>query len=304
VALQDDYDCIYSVVDLHAITVRQDATELRRRCLDQLSLYIALGLDPQKNLLFMQSHVSAHAELSWMLGCYTYFGELSRMTQFKDKSSRYSENINAGLFTYPVLMAADVLLYQTDLVPIGEDQKQHMELCRDVAVRFNNLYGDVFKVPEVFIPKVGARIMSLQEPEKKMSKSESGNLNNVVSLLDEPNVIMNKFKRAMTDSGSEVLYSKDKPGVSNLLNIYCAMTGKTIAEAEKDFAGKGYGDFKAAVGESVVSVLKPVQEELKRLSGEKEYIDQMIKTNGERANAIATRTLRKVQKKIGFPPQL
>lgn len=299
--LQDEYNCLFSIVDLHAVTVRQDPAALRKKSRDLLMLYIACGLDPFKNILYYQSHVSAHSELAWILSCYSYLGELNRMTQFKEKSNKYSENINAGLFTYPVLQAADILLYQTDLVPVGEDQKQHLELCRDIAIRFNNIYGDVFRVPEVYISKVGARIMSLQEPEKKMSKSEKDNMNNVVSLLDEPNIIINKFKRAVTDSGNEIIYSKDKPGISNLLNIYCSMTGKTIKEAEKDFDGEGYGDFKLAVGESVVSVLKPVQDEFKKLSVEKDYIDSIIKANADKASYLANKTLRKVQKKIGFP---
>ncbi len=299
--LQDEFSCLFSIVDLHAITVRQNPAELRKKSRELLMLYIACGLDPEKNILYYQSHVPAHAELAWILNCFTYIGELSRMTQFKEKSSKHNENINSGLFTYPTLMAADVLLYQTDLVPVGEDQKQHMELCRDIAIRFNNIYGDVFKIPEVYISKTGARIMSLQDPEKKMSKSETDNVNNVISLLDEPNVIINKFKRAMTDSGNTIVASNDKPGITNLLNIYCAMSGKTIQEAEKEFDGKGYGDFKLAVGETVVSVLKPMQDEFKRLSNEKDYIDSIIKNNAQRANYLAGKTLSKVQKKVGFP---
>lgn len=298
--LQEMYNCLYCIVDMHAITVRQDPQELRKKSRDLLTLYIAAGLDPEKNIIYMQSHVSAHAELAWILNCYTYVGELSRMTQFKEKSQKNADNINAGLYTYPVLMAADILLFQTDLVPVGEDQKQHIEICRDIANRFNHVYGDVLKVPEPFINKVGARIMSLQEPDKKMSKSETENNNNVVYLLDEPNVIMNKFKRAVTDSGSEVRFAPDKPGISNLLTIYCAITGKTIAEAEADFAGKGYGDFKTAVGECVASEFKPIQNRFKELSADKAYIDAIIKTNAEAADMLAQRTLQKVKKKVGY----
>lgn len=298
--LQEMYNCLYCIVDMHAITVRQDPQELRKKSRDLLTLYIAAGLNPEKNIIYMQSQVSAHAELAWILNCFTYMGELSRMTQFKQKSKRYAENINVGLYTYPVLQAADILLFQADAVPVGEDQKQHIELCRDIAGRFNNIYGEVFKMPEPLISKLGAKIMSLQEPDKKMSKSETENSNNVVYLLDEPNVIMNKFKRAVTDSDSEVRFSKDKPGISNLLTIYCAVTGKTMAEAEKDFAGKGYGDFKAAVGECVVSEFKPIQDRFKELSNDKAYIDSVIQTNAELANNLAQRTLQKVKKKVGY----
>ncbi len=300
--LQDEYNCLYCVVDMHAITVRQNPAELRKFSRDLFIQYIAAGLDPEKNIIYMQSHVSGHAELSWILNCFTYNGELSRMTQFKEKSQRFAENINAGLFTYPVLMAADILLYQTDLVPVGEDQRQHLELTRDIAMRMNNIYGNLFKVPEPFIPKVGAKIMSLQEPSKKMSKSDD-NKNNVVYILDEPDLIMNKVKRAVTDSGSGIRYSEDKPGVSNLLTIYCSITGKTFAEAEKDFDGFGYGKFKEAIGETIVDCLRPVQQKFKALSEDKEYVDNLIKSNAEKANYMAQKTLRKVHKKIGFVPR-
>ncbi|MBR5794268.1 MAG: tryptophan--tRNA ligase, partial [Anaerotignum sp.] len=231
--LQDEYDCLYCIVDMHAITVRQDPVKLRKQARDLLVQYLAVGLDPEKNIMYYQSHVPQHAELGWILNCYTYMGELNRMTQFKDKSAKHAENINAGLFTYPTLMAADILLYQTDLVPVGEDQRQHLELSRDIAQRFNGVYGDTFKVPEAYIGKVGARVMSLQEPTKKMSKSDE-NQNNIITLMDDPKVIMNKMKRAMTDSDNEIRFAEDKPGISNLLSIYCAVTGKTIQEAERE----------------------------------------------------------------------
>lgn len=304
VKLQDEYNCLYSIVDLHSITVRQDPTLLRQRSRNLLTLFLALGLDPEKNIIYYQSHVSAHAELAWILNCFTYVGELNRMTQFKEKSQKHAENINAGLFTYPVLMAADILLYQTDLVPVGEDQRQHLEIARDIAIRFNNVYGDVFKVPEGYIPKAGARIMGLQDPTKKMSKSDSDNDNNVIHILDDLNQIRNKIKRSVTDSENEVRYSADKPGISNLLNIYCAITGKSIEEAEKDFVGKGYGDFKSAVAEVVVDELRPIQEKFKELSADKAYIDSVIKNGAEKANYIAQKTLRKAQKKVGFPVRL
>ena len=299
--LQDEYNCLYCIVDMHAITVRQDPAQLRKNSRDLLTLYIAAGLDPEKNVIYMQSHVPAHAELAWILNCYTYMGELSRMTQFKEKSARHAENINAGLFTYPTLMAADILLYQTDFVPVGDDQKQHIELCRDVAQRFNGVYGDVFKIPEPLIRKVGARIMSLQEPEKKMSKSETENLNNVIFLLDSPDVIINKCKRAVTDSGAEVRAAADKPGITNLLTIYSALTNKTIADAEKEFDGKGYGDFKRAVGETVADAFRPIQARFAELSKDKAYIDNIIKTNAEKANRMAFKTIQKTKKKVGFP---
>ncbi len=298
VALQDEYDCLYCIVDMHAITVRQVPADLRRRSLEQLAQYIACGLDPKKNIMFIQSHVPQHAELSWVLGCYTQFGELSRMTQFKDKSQKHADNITAGLFTYPVLMAADILLYQTDLVPVGQDQKQHVELCRDIANRFNGVYSETFTLPEPFIPKMGARIMSLGNPESKMSKSDP---DGCVYMMDKPEDIMRKFKRAVTDCETAVRYDKEnKPGVSNLLTIYCAAAGKTMEEAEAEFAGQGYGVFKPAVGEAVVELMRPVREEAQRLMGDKAYLESVYKEGAERARYLAEKTLRKVYKKVGF----
>ena len=303
VTLSDEYECFYSVVDMHSITVRQDPATLRKRARALLTLYIAAGLDPKKNCIYYQSHVSGHAELSWILNCFTYMGELNRMTQFKDKAAKHADNINAGLFTYPVLMAADILLYQADVVPVGVDQMQHLELTRDIAERFNNIYGDVFTIPEAYIGKVGAKIMSLQEPSKKMSKSDE-NPNGSIYLMDDPDTIMRKCKRAVTDSEAQILYRDEQPGVKNLISIYCACTGKTPEEVEKEFDGKGYGDFKMAVGESVVAILKPLQEEVARLNKEKAYIDSIIKENAEKANYYATKTLRKVQRKVGFPDRI
>lgn len=301
--LQDEYDCLYCIVDMHAITVRQDPVKLRKQARDLLVQYLAVGLDPEKNIMYYQSHVTQHAELAWILNCYTYMGELNRMTQFKDKCAKHADNINAGLFTYPSLMAADILLYQTDLVPVGEDQRQHLELTRDLAVRFNGVYGDVFKVPEAYIGKVGARVMALQDPTKKMSKSDE-NQNNIITLMDDPKVIMNKMKRAMTDSDNEIRYCEEKPGISNLLSIYCAVTGKTIPEAEQEFAGMGYGAFKTAVGEAVVAELEPVQKRVHELEANKDYLDAIIKSGAEKAGRLAERTLAKVQKKVGFPPRI
>ena len=301
--LQDDYNCLYCIVDMHAITVRQDPVKLRKQARDLLTQYIAVGLDPEKNIIYYQSHVPQHAELGWILNCYTYMGELNRMTQFKDKSQKHADNINAGLFTYPVLMAADILLYQADLVPVGEDQRQHLELTRDIAGRFNSIYGDTFKIPEGYIGKVGARIMALQEPTKKMSKSDE-NKNNTIAIMDDPAVIMNKIKRAVTDSENQVRFSEDKPGISNLLNIYCATTGSTMADAEKEFENVGYGTFKTAVGEAVVANLEPIQAKVKELEKNKDYIESIIKINSERASHLADRTLRKVHKKIGFTPRI
>ena len=301
-SLQDEYNCLYCIVDMHAITVRQEPAVLRKNARDLMMLYIAAGLEPEKNTIYMQSHVSAHAELAWILNCFTYMGELNRMTQFKDKAQKHSDNINAGLFTYPSLMAADILLYQTDLVPVGVDQKQHLELTRDLAMRFNNQYGDTFKVPEAYIPKVGAKIMSLQDPTKKMSKSDT-DVNASITILDDTDTIIRKFKRAVTDSDTVVRFDADnKPGVSNLMTIYGCVTGKTMEEIESEFAGKGYGDFKLAVGEAVAEELKPLQARFKELSNDKAYIDSLIKKNAETANYLATKTLRKVQKKVGFPP--
>ena len=299
VNLQDDYECLYCIVDLHAITVRQNPAGLRRRTLEVLMQYMAAGIDPDKACLFIQSHASTHAELSWILSCNTQMGELSRMTQFKEKSKKHEDNINAGLFTYPVLMAADILAYQADLVPVGHDQQQHVELARDIANRFNHFYGDTLTVPEAYIPKVGKRIMSLQTPEMKMSKSDP-NPNGFVRLLDDPDTIMRKFKRAVTDSDSVIKASPDKPGVTNLLSIYSAVTDKTIEEAEREFEGKGYGDFKLAVGEAVVSALKPLQTEFDKLSKDKAYVESVYKKGAELANYLSNKTLRKVYKKVGF----
>ena len=294
----EEFDNYYFMADMHSITVRQDPAALRRRTLEQLAQYIACGLDPEKNTLFIQSHVPQHAELGWVLNCYTMFGELSRMTQFKDKSAKNSENINGGLFTYPALMAADILLYQPDYVPVGEDQKQHVELCRDIASRFNNSFPDTFKLPEAFIPKMGARVMSLGNPENKMSKSDP---DGCVFLMDKPEDIMRKFKRAVTDCETAVRFDKDnKPGISNLLAIYCAATGKTIAEAEAEFADQGYGVFKPAVGEAVVELVRPIREKTEQLLADKTYLESIYKEGAERASYLANKTLRKVYKKVGF----
>lgn len=303
ITLSDEYECFYSVVDMHSITVRQDPATLRKRARALLTLYIAAGLDPEKNCIYYQSHVSGHAELAWILNCYTYMGELNRMTQFKDKAAKHADNINAGLFTYPVLMAADILLFQADVVPVGIDQMQHLELTRDIAQRFNGIYGDVFTVPEAYIGKVGAKIMSLQEPTKKMSKSDE-NPNGSIYLMDDPDTIMRKCKRAVTDSEAQILYRDEQPGVKNLIDIYRACTNKTVDEVVKEFDGKGYGDFKMAVGEAIVSVLKPLQDEVARLEKDKGYIDSIIKNNAEKANYYATKTLRKVQRKVGFPDRI
>ena len=300
--LEDEYDCLYSIVDLHAITIRQDPAQLRKACLRTLAIFLASGLDPERNIIFFQSHVHEHAELAWILDCYTYMGELSRMTQFKDKSAKNAENINGGLFTYPALMAADILLYQPDYIPVGSDQKQHVELCRDVATRFNNIYGDVFKIPEPYIPTVGARVMSLSSPENKMSKSDK-DPNGTVYLLDRPEDIMRKFKKAVTDSDTERCVRFDvesKPGVANLMSIYSACTGKTFAQIEAEFEGKGYGAFKPAVGEAVVETLRPIREETERLLKDKAYLESVYKAGAEKASYIANKTLRKVYKKVGF----
>lgn len=296
---QDTYNAIYSVVDEHAITVRQNPAELRRQTLELFAQLIACGLDPEKSTIFIQSHVSQHAELSWVLSCYTMFGELSRMTQFKDKSAAHADNINGGLFTYPVLMAADILLYQADLVPVGEDQRQHVELARNIAQRFNGVYGEVFAMPEAYIPPVGARVMSLSEPEKKMSKS-SENENSYILVMDKPEDIMRKFKRAVTDSEGGVYRSPEKPGVSNLIEIYAAVTGESPEQVEKDFSGQGYGAFKPAVGEAVVEALRPIREETERLLKDKAYLEGLYRQGAEKAAAMAARTLRKVHKKVGF----
>ncbi len=301
--LSDEYECFYSVVDLHSITVRQDPAELRKRARNLLTLYIAAGLDPQKNCIYYQSHVSGHSELSWILNCFTYMGELNRMTQFKDKAAKHADNINAGLFTYPVLMAADILLYQADVVPVGKDQLQHLEITRDIAQRFNSIYGDVFTIPEPYLGKAGAKIMSLQDPSKKMSKSDE-NPNASIYLMDDRDTIIRKFKRAVTDSEACVRYNENQPGIMNLIDIYSACTGKTSAEIEKEFDGKGYGDFKLAVGESVADILTPIQTRFDELSKDKAYIDGIIKENADKANYYATKTLRKVQKKVGFPEKI
>ena len=301
--LSDEYECFYSVVDLHSLTVRQDPAELRKRARNLLTLYIAAGLDPKKNCIYYQSHVSAHAELSWILNCFTYMGELNRMTQFKDKSAKHADNINAGLFTYPVLMAADILLYQADVVPVGKDQLQHLEITRDIAQRFNAIYGDVFTIPEPYLGKAGAKIMSLQDPTKKMSKSDE-NLNASIYLMDDKDTIIRKFKRAVTDSEGCVAYNDDQAGIHNLIDIYSACTGKTPDEIVKEFDGKGYGDFKLAVGESVADILTPLQERFHALEKDKEYIDGIIKENAEKAGYFANKTLRKVHKKVGFPERI
>lgn len=301
--LQDEYETFYSVVDLHSITVRQDPQELRSRARKLLTLYIAAGLDPEKNCIYYQSHVSGHAELSWILNCFTYMGELNRMTQFKDKAAKHSDNINAGLYTYPVLMAADILLYQTDVVPVGKDQLQHLEITRDIAQRFNAIYGDVFTIPEPYVGKTGAKIMSLQDPTKKMSKSDE-NLNASIYLMDDKDTIIRKFKRAVTDSEGVIAYNDTQKGIHNLIDIYSACTGKTPEEVVKEFDSKGYGEFKLAVGESVADLLNPLQERFYALEKEKSYIDSIIKNNGEKANYYAQKTLRKVQKKVGFPERI
>ena len=299
----EEFDCYFFMADLHTITVRQDPAQLRKRTLTQIAQYIACGLDPEKCVLFVQSHVPAHAQLSWVLSCYTMFGELSRMTQFKDKSAKHAENVNAGLFTYPVLMAADILLYQPDYVPVGEDQKQHVEICRDIANRFNGVYGDVFKVPEPYIAKVGARIMSLSTPGSKMSKSQP---EGCVFLMDKPEDIARKFKRAVTDSDTEhcVRYDpKEKPGVANLMQIYASATGKTYEDVEREFDGQGYGKFKPAVGEAVIETLRPIREETERLLADKGYLEGVYRAGAEKASHVAERTLRKVYKKVGFLPR-
>lgn len=299
VTMQEEYDCIYGVADLHAITVRQDPSKFRSQIKMTCALLPALGLDPEKSILFVQSHVSAHAELGWLLACYTQFGEMSRMTQFKDKSQKHADNVNLGLFSYPALMAADILLYQPDFVPVGADQKQHIEITRDIATRFNNIYGDVFKIPEPFIPKTGARVMSLQEPTKKMSKSDE-NLNAWVGILDDPDTIMRKFKRAVTDSDAKVCVGEGKDGINNLIGIYSAVTGKTADQITAEFEGKGYGDFKAAVGEAVVEELRPIREKYEQIVADKGYVEEIYKAGAQRAAKLAYRTLGKAMKKVGF----
>ncbi len=297
--MQEEYDCIYGVMDLHAITVRQEPAKFRQQIYTTCALLLAMGLDPQKSVLMVQSWVPAHAELAWILDCYTQFGELSRMTQFKDKSQKHPENINAGLFTYPALMAADILLYQADLVPVGADQKQHLEITRDIALRMNNLYSGLFTLPEPYIPPAGARVMSLQDPTRKMSKSDE-NPNAWVALLDKPEDIMRKFKRAVTDSEAKVCVGEGKEGINNLIGIYGAVTGKTAGQVEAEFEGKGYGDFKTAVGEAVVEALRPIREEYDRLINDKGYLLSVYREGSERAARLAARTLSKVQRKLGF----
>lgn len=297
--LQDDYDCTYCIVDMHAITVRQDPKKLRENTLKAYALILASGVDPEKSTAFIQSHNQSHAELAWVLNCYTQFGELSRMTQFKDKSQKHSDNINAGLFTYPSLMAADILLYNTNLVPVGADQKQHLELARDIAERFNGIYGETFKVPEAYIPKTSQRIMSLSDPSKKMSKSDE-NANGYITLLDEKDVIIKKFKKAVTDSEAKVYYGEGKDGINNLMSIYSAITGKSFDEITREFEGKGYGDFKIAVGEAVSDELKPIRENFARLIEDKSYLEACYKKGAEDAYKASRKTIQKVYKKVGF----
>ena len=296
---QKEYDTIYGVADLHSITVRQEPQMLKKQITELYAMLLAIGLDPDTGIVFIQSQVPAHSQLAWILNCYTQFGELSRMTQFKDKSKQHSDNVNAGLFTYPCLMAADILLYQADIVPVGADQKQHLEITRDIAERFNGVHGNVFKVPEPYFPKSGARVMSLADPTSKMSKSDP-NPKGTVYLTDEPNVIMKKFKSAVTDSEMSVRYAEGKDGINNLMTIYSAVTGDSFEKIEADFAGKGYGDFKKAVGEAVIEELKPVQEKFKQLMADKAYLTECQRKGAETASRIAQRTLDKAMKKIGF----
>ncbi len=300
--LQNDYDSIFSVADLHTLTVRQDPAVLRKNVYELAALYLACGIDPQKSILFVQSHVSAHAELTWILNTICYPGELSRMTQFKEKSKSHEDNINMGLMDYPVLMASDILLYQTDIVPVGADQKQHLELSRDIAIRFNNRFGDVFKVPDGYIPKTAARVMSLQEPSKKMSKSDA-NFNAFISMDDDPDTVRRKFKRAVTDSDNRIIFSEDKPGISNLLTIYSAVCDKTIEDAEKEFENCGYGDFKSKVGDAVAAVIEPIRQEKNKLLASKDYLDYVLKDGAYKAEKIAYKTLFKVYKKVGLVPR-
>lgn len=300
VQLQDEYDCVYAIADMHAITVRQNPAELRQRTLSLLALYIACGIDPEKCILYLQSHVPCHAELAWVLNTFTYVGEMERMTQFKDKSARHADNINMGLMDYPVLMAADILLYRADYVPVGEDQRQHLEITRDIATRFNNIYSPTFTVPEGIYRKVGAKINDLQDPTKKMSKSAE-NPNGAIFLSDDKDTVIRKFRRAVTDSDGEIRYDPvNKPGVSNLLSVYSVFTGKSVEGAAAEFAGKGYGDFKLAVGEAVADRLAPIQAEQARLLGDKEYLNGVLASGAQRAYSIARKTLAKVYKKVGF----
>ncbi len=297
--LQDEYNCIYCVVNMHAITVRQEPAKLRKNTLDAYALLMACGIDPEKSILFIQSHVKTHAELNWVLSCSTQFGELSRMTQFKDKSKRHPDDINAGLFTYPVLMAADILAYNADLVPVGVDQKQHLELARNVAQRFNQRYGELFKIPEAYIPEVGAKVMSLQEPTKKMSKSDE-NPNACILILDDKDTIIRKFKRAVTDSESEICYREGKDGINNLMTIYSSVTGKNFDEITSEFSGKGYGDFKVAVGEAVADHLAPIREKFAQLSADKDYLKKCYTEGAEKALRYSQRIVSKAYRKVGF----
>ena len=300
--LQSDYDCLYMVADLHSLTVRQVPADLRRRTRELAALLLAVGIDPKEHVLFVQSHVPAHTELAWVLACNTQFGELSRMTQFKDKSAKHPDNVNGGLFTYPVLMAADILIYNADLVPVGQDQTQHLEIARDIAGRFNGIYGDTFTLPEGYVPAAGAKIMSLAEPTKKMSKSDT-NINSFILMTDDKDAIVRKFKRAVTDSDTENCVRYDptnKPGVANLMTIYSAVTGKSFDEIEQEFAGKGYGAFKPAVGEAVVETLRPIREEATRILGDKAYLESVYRAGAQKASYVAEKTLRKVYKKVGF----
>lgn len=300
VKMHEEYECFYGVMDLHSLTVRQEPAKFRQNARKLYALYVAAGLDPEMNCVYFQSHVSAHAELAWILNCFTYMGELSRMTQFKDKSKKHEDNVNAGLFTYPVLMAADILLYQADVVPVGVDQKQHLEITRDIAERFNKIYGDVFTVPEAYFGKSGAKVMSLAEPTKKMSKSDE-NVNATILLTDDRDTVIRKFKRAVTDSDAQIRFApEEKPGISNLMEIYGAVTGKSYEEIEAEFAGKGYGDFKQAVGETVADELAPLQERFEKLIADKSYIDDCIRKNDEKARYVSNKTLRKVKKKVGL----
>lgn len=297
--MQDEFNCIYALADLHTITVRQDPAVFRKNIMDAYASILACGIDAEKSIFFIQSHVNTHAQLAWLLNCYTQFGELSRMTQFKDKSAKHADNVNAGLFTYPTLMAADILLYQADMVPVGADQKQHLEISRNIAERFNGLYGNVFKVPEPYIPKNGARVMSLQDPSKKMSKSDE-NVNACVTLMDSPEVVMKKFKRAVTDSEAVVRYGEGKDGINNLMAIYSAVTGLSYEQIEKDFDGRGYGDFKTAVGEAVVETLRPIRERYEKYIADKSYMQECYRKAGEIAQKFSQRTLDKAMKKVGF----
>ena len=297
--MQDEFECTYAVADLHAITVRQEPAKLRAQIYSTYALMLALGLDTQKSTLFIQSHVPEHAQLSWLLSCYTQFGELSRMTQFKDKSAKHSDNVNVGLFSYPALMAADILLYKPDFVPVGADQKQHLEIARDIATRFNHIYGDVFTVPEPYIPKTGARVMSLQDPTKKMSKSDE-NVNAWVAILDDKDTVIRKFKRAVTDSLAQVRLSDEQPGIKNLIGIYSAVTNKTPQEIEKEFDGKGYGEFKLAVGEAVADELAPIRESYNTIISDKAELERLFREGGQRAEFIARKTYLKAMKKVGF----